>query len=473
MTRRIICVLMMLILASQVCFAQGVILNKVDEENHIPLGGVLLKEGGVKKLEEEPISLFNLNPLPFDEYIAEAVLNEEELPQVITGLEQYEIHKDDFFNAYVDAVLKHPETLLLTGYYDIATVIGTDIVGAVLPMYIVSDKAEADLARADMAAAVKEYTDLAAEYDTDLEKLLVIHDKMVADCDYDVRVLNESTAEETEPTIHHALGALRDKFAVCQGYSQALYMIAKELNIELDFCYSKQKNHMWNYVKLDGKWYHMDMTNDDPPAKDENGNTIARKDTRAWHGYFMVSDGGLRAAAHGSDYGPFVGDKPVCDSTKYEANHLFNMNSVYFTAERNVNGYFTVNVVIDGPLGTPIVIPFISRSLYTGPMVTSPTRIKVPQVVMENGIEVTKEITNLYLAQYTTRSIPEVVPYVKTSDAIAVYPVQSESTRDTFDMVPIAEDVENNPVNQFTAYFFGVGTLRPWSIAKKWVLQQN
>ena len=216
MTRRIICVLMMLILASQVCFAQGVILNKVDEENHIPLGGVLLKEGGVKKLEEEPISLFNLNPLPFDEYIAEAVLNEEELPQVITGLEQYEIHKDDFFNAYVDAVLKHPETLLLTGYYDIATVIGTDIVGAVLPMYIVSDKAEADLARADMAAAVKEYTDLAAEYDTDLEKLLVIHDKMVADCDYDVRVLNESTAEETEPTIHHALGALRDKFAVCQ-----------------------------------------------------------------------------------------------------------------------------------------------------------------------------------------------------------------------------------------------------------------
>ncbi len=472
MTKRIICILVLLSLVSQGCFAKCAILDKVDAENHIPLSGVLFEKGGTVTLEEEPVSFFSTSRLTFDEYIAcfiEAYMLEyNELPIKIVGLEQYGIHADEFFDKYVHAVLKHPETLLKTGYIDIALVLGTDIVGAVIPTYHVANKAEADVAREAMATAVKEYSDLVANYDTDLEKLLVIHDKMVADCVYDVRVLDKTNTEPIDDTIYHALGALRDNFAVCQGYSQALYMIANELEIEMDFCYSKEKNHMWNYVKLDGQWYHMDMTNDDPL---ENG--AVREDPRAWHGYFMVSDSGLNNNAHGTDFGTMTGEKYTCDDRSYESDHLFNMNSTYFTAEKDEDGCFTVDIVIDGPSGEPITIPFKSEDLYTGPMVTSPAKIKVPQVIEENGEEIVKEVTNLYLAQYTTKSIPPVTPFIKTDEGIAIHPNQTESIRDTFDMVKIADDVENNPIEKFTAYFLGVGTLRPWSLAKEWTLQQN
>lgn len=468
MTKRIICILMLLIFVSQGCFAQGFIMDKIEPENHIPLSGVLFEKGGTVTLEEEPVSFFSTSRLTFDEYIAcfiEAYMLEyNELPMEIVGLEQYEIHKDEFFDKYIHAVLKHPETLLKTGYIDIGLVLGTDIVGAVIPTYHVANKAEADLARDDMEKAVAEYVAIAENYSTDLEKMLVIHDKMVADCDYDVRILDKTNTEPIDDTIYHALGALRDNFAVCQGYSQALYMIAKELDIELDFCYSEDINHIWNYVKLDGQWYHMDMTNDDFPDTDENGKTIARKDPRAWHRYFMVSDDGLNEAAHGTDYRTMSGEEIVCEDKRYESDHLFNMNSVVFTAEKGEDGYFNVNVEIPGPLGTPIIIPFKSESLYTGAIVTSPVEIKVPA-------EGASEVTNLYLAQYTTKSIPVVKPFVKTNDGIKAYDVQEESTKDTFNMVTIADDVENNPVEGFTAYFFEPVTLRPWSIAKTWNLQ--
>ena len=474
MTKRIICILMMLVLASQGCFAQRIIFGSEEAEEYIPLGGVLIKEGETILLEEEPISFFSTSGLPLDEYIAgfiEEHMNEyNELPMRITGLDQSAIPANEFMGKYTDAVMKHPETMLFTGCKALYGVTGSDIVYQVAPIYCVSDKPEADLAREKMETAVAEYVALAKNYDTDLEKLLVVHDKMVADCDYDVSIFGKTEEELIGNPVFHASGALCNQKAVCQGFSQALYMIGKAIGIEMDFCSSDEKSHMWNYVKVDDKWYHMDMTNDDFPDNDGNGNPVPRKDTRAWHRYFMMSDSGLKEDVHGTDYGSIAGEKIICDDSRYETNHLFNIHGmpedrIVFTAERAEDGYFHVPVEIKIPdENIDTIVDFKSESLYTGSIVTSPVKIKVSNADA-------KEVTNLYLAQYTTRSIPVVKPFVKKNDGIKAYDVQEESTKDTFNMVQIAKDVEKNPVEEFTAYFLEPGTLCPWSIAKTWNLQ--
>jgi hypothetical protein len=231
----------MLIFISQSAFAQNIVFEQITAEEQIPLNGVLLKKG--ETIEAEKTAKFSVrlfNTMTFEEYICDRVVNSDELPEIIEGLEPFKITEDEFADKYFDVVLKHPETLIKTEYTTIA-VNETNYVTSVIPVYLVDSVEGAEKARADMEEGIKEYTDLADKYETDIEKLLVIHDKMVADCTYDVRVLDESTVNDAPPTVRHALGVLRDEFAVCQGYSQALYIIAKELRIEMEFCYSKKK----------------------------------------------------------------------------------------------------------------------------------------------------------------------------------------------------------------------------------------
>ena len=41
------------------------------------------------------------------------------------------------------------------------------------------------------------------------------------------------------------------------------------------------ENHIWNLVNIDGVWYHLDMTWDDPVASDGNQYLI--------HNFFLIS----------------------------------------------------------------------------------------------------------------------------------------------------------------------------------------
>lgn len=75
--------------------------------------------------------------------------------------------------------------------------------------------------------------------------------------------------------------------AICSGYSKALMYFAQELGIPC-ICIEGYTNeeHLWNMVKLDGSWYHVDMTYDDP--KTPSGANALRYD------YFLVSDSTIR-----------------------------------------------------------------------------------------------------------------------------------------------------------------------------------
>ena len=83
-------------------------------------------------------------------------------------------------------------------------------------------------------------------------------------------------------------GVLLDHKAVCQGYAEAFELLCACCNIKCYVVTGQATNkkgtdgHAWNIVELDGNWYHVDVTWDDPvPEKYQNGIS---------HEYFNVSD---------------------------------------------------------------------------------------------------------------------------------------------------------------------------------------
>lgn len=431
-------------------FAEDIVFQRISvEDSFAPLGGAEISAG--EKIPSPPSdfpAFFSNSDL--EQHLCDALMNADALPDVIDGLEQLKINKTDFDDMYFDIALKHPELFLKTGYTLLKYNKETGVVQSIRPKYVVSSWEEVLSGRETLAAGVKEYTQATKGYATDLEKLLVIHDKMVADCTYDMNAMDKNNAHLVPDSRRHAIGVFRDKVAVCQGYSQALYMIAKELGIEMDFCYSESRNHMWNYVKLDGKWYHMDMTNDDP----------ALSGGEAMHTYFMVSDDGLKESVHGNDYRSFGKGVLNCNDTSYETDYLFNID-VPFTAFRGNDGLYRVTkelaLISDG-----VTIPaqFVSNSLYIGAAATALCPVQ------------TEDTTDLYLVCYSTKDI-EKATIINRFDKDNSFDLADnvKFVRDKFETTRIAKGMPSNRGISFTSFLWETDTLVP--CAEKAVWSQN
>lgn len=116
---------------------------------------------------------------------------------------------------------------------------------------------------------------------TELEKVLFVHDYITSHYEYDMSYQNRNLYT-----------AVRDKKCVCQGYSYLfMYIMNKYFEIECTTVPSDACNHIWNKVKVDGKWYNLDLTSDDPTP---NLSSLAN------HTYFLLSDEELKAVSASS-----------------------------------------------------------------------------------------------------------------------------------------------------------------------------
>lgn len=52
--------------------------------------------------------------------------------------------------------------------------------------------------------------------------------------------------------------------AVCEGYARAYMDVLKRAGVECVYVHSETMEHAWNMVRLDGRWYHVDVTWADP-----------------------------------------------------------------------------------------------------------------------------------------------------------------------------------------------------------------
>lgn len=105
---------------------------------------------------------------------------------------------------------------------------------------------------------------------TDAEKLKYLHDYMVENTVYDAEAYD----------CDNVYGALVKHRTHCQGFSKTMCMFCDRLGIpSLLVTGDAGGGHMWNMVQLDGKWYNLDVTWDDP----DHG-------SRSFANYFLISD---------------------------------------------------------------------------------------------------------------------------------------------------------------------------------------
>lgn len=96
---------------------------------------------------------------------------------------------------------------------------------------------------------------------SELEKAIVINDWLTSNIEYDYTY----TYSSVEATLTY-------KKCVCEGYASTYYIMAKLAGLEVVHVYGDADNgsgkgyegHAWNQVKVDGVWYNIDPTWNDP-----------------------------------------------------------------------------------------------------------------------------------------------------------------------------------------------------------------
>lgn len=102
---------------------------------------------------------------------------------------------------------------------------------------------------------------------TDLQKEKVIHDYIVNNTVYDYKNYRKGTIPMEAYTDY---GVLIPGSAVCDGYAKAMFRLLNQAGVKCLYIVgtaSDGKNsfgHAWNKVKINGKYYNVDATWDDP-----------------------------------------------------------------------------------------------------------------------------------------------------------------------------------------------------------------
>lgn len=99
---------------------------------------------------------------------------------------------------------------------------------------------------------------------------LALHDYLVLNSYYDETL-----------TKHSGYELLIDGSAVCAGYALAYQDLLSRVGIDSVYVISKEMNHGWNLVNIDGQWYHVDVTWDD--TKPDVYGYVS-------HDYFLLTD---------------------------------------------------------------------------------------------------------------------------------------------------------------------------------------
>ena len=203
----------------------------------------------------------------------------------VTGLEMYGITVEEAYAAF-DQVVADP-------YYDYVDTHGVTYlndadeassctVSRIYATYRIAPEQFVGY-REEMDAAIAEALSGAQGLGSDYERIRAVHDWLVRNCVY--------TQEDDDIVAHTSYGALVRRDAVCQGYTGAFKLLLARLGIPCEVVVSEAMDHQWNMVFLDGAWYHVDVTWDDP-VPDQGYDAPISYDN------FLRGDDGIRSTGH-------------------------------------------------------------------------------------------------------------------------------------------------------------------------------
>lgn len=145
---------------------------------------------------------------------------------------------------------------------------GNQYVVKVYPAYYSYGAQTLEEVIAEYTAMMNELCALGSMEWSDLETALFYHDYLTAHYEYD-----------TNYQIYDAYGFLKNKKGVCQAYTLVFRGLMDYFDVPCTFAQSNNINHIWNVVFVDGEWFHIDATWDDP---------VADRPGRARHDLFLI-----------------------------------------------------------------------------------------------------------------------------------------------------------------------------------------
>lgn len=169
---------------------------------------------------------------------------------------------------------------------------------------------------------------------SDIDIALKLHDEIVANCEYDTNY--DSELEKNDNTFYYSNRMFLKGDGVCQAYALMYMHLLTKKGIQSGYAISDGMNHGWNFVLIDGNYYHVDATWDDP-IEDKLGNV--------YHSYFMVSDSAMATKREGLSNQYHFGWAPnySCSSTKYDNAYWYLLKASSKIIKKDNYLYFVSN----------------------------------------------------------------------------------------------------------------------------------
>ena len=236
-------------------------------------------------------------------------------------ISQYGISVETLWDIYPQVVNENPELFFVQGGC-VYQMMG-EIVSNVLPVYLWGEEEVNELTeeqksqiRQKLTALEQVISGVLAQVDpawSDLETALFLHDYLATHAQYDETL-----------QIRDAYTILVEGTGVCQAYTLAYRLLLNRVNITSGTVTSRSLNHIWNILLIDGNWYHVDVTWDDP-TEDRLG--------RVRHAYFCLSENKLKTTEGGKHYKAedweYSPAGITVDHTRFDNSHWANVDSAF------------------------------------------------------------------------------------------------------------------------------------------------
>lgn len=216
----------------------------------------------------------------------------------------HELSPNQHRKIYIIAYSQNPEIFWLSNLYAPIT--------ASSDTYNVSyrfTKENASQAQQEINSAVAEIMKKIKPDYTPYQQMVVFHDEIVLNCQF----------EKGTEYGYSIYGALVKGTAQCEGYANAFSYLCNLQgipNIIVRGQTIEGSAHAWNKVLLDGNWYNVDLTYDDPTFKTDKENYLS-------HEYFFISDEMILGITHTADESLFP--HPQC---KDNSLNYFSVNKL-------------------------------------------------------------------------------------------------------------------------------------------------
>lgn len=166
------------------------------------------------------------------------------------------VSAEDFWTAYYSVLADHPEFFWVGTSAQIKeSALTRKVIGYEISTTV--EKKNRDHLRASLEAAADECIAGISSEASDYEKIKYVYEYLINTTDYDAESPNNQNIQS----------ALLGHNSVCAGYSKAFQYILHRMGMFCTYITGKTtdgSDHGWNMVRIDGVYYHVDVTWGDP-----------------------------------------------------------------------------------------------------------------------------------------------------------------------------------------------------------------